>query len=726
MGFHRLQRDILLPALSPARRAILHFDAITYHGTAWLNGTRLGEMGPYVPHEFDLTPHAIAGNNLLALDIVDIAAGPDGEGVAETKVGVHDGWEAYGGIIRDAHIEIRPSAFIDNLRFSYTLAGDYHEAACRARIHVVADQPEQGTIHLVLDDGTRAVATLAQTLAIPAGTSETDMSFTVPTPALWSPESPTCYRISARLVADSGVDEFSCVTGFRSFVVRGNTFELNGKPVVLKGVCRHDMWRDQGFTLTREQMEQDMTRIKALGANFVRLVHYPHHRYVVELADKIGLMVSEEPGFWQVDFAAVPRAVIDVGLRALERTIRRDWNSPSVVAWLLANECWNTAKYIIEGKALCQSLDAWLRPVSHAGPFAHLEFEGMDFITAHPYTHDLAYFQREVEKHGVERPMVFTEWGGKAAGFPQKTDALRWDTVDHFLDLIESGKLAGHCLWSWQDMPQFTRIDAEMCEGILESGVVTQDRKEKTDSVAILARLFQQTRKEPSRPTCVPPGEPPWLANSRFVPVSMQSLAESEMGGKSWRHLEEMMAAHWEHSGCFAAGQWKRTGERLLLWEVPGVRIGDADFVTPKVGHHIRPIAVSPALPELDIPIGMPGRRIHILGNVMLPTGYPANGRLGETVGRYTVHYAGGGKKDVPLRNGHEVAAANLISAATRTNPTAIHAPRILTFVKDAAREHYQFLLYSIPIDGRNVERLSIRLESPDSCLVTLAVSIEV
>jgi beta-galactosidase/beta-glucuronidase len=82
IGSHRLQREVLLPALLPTQRAILHFDAITYHGTVWLNGHRLGEMGPYVPYEFDLTPHAVAGRNSLAVDMVDIAAGPNGEGAA--------------------------------------------------------------------------------------------------------------------------------------------------------------------------------------------------------------------------------------------------------------------------------------------------------------------------------------------------------------------------------------------------------------------------------------------------------------------------------------------------------------------------------------------------------------------------------------------------------------------------------------------------------------------
>src|SRR5205807_2111964 len=114
--------------------------------------------------------------------------------------------------------------------------------------------------------------------------------------------------------------------GFRSFAIRGRMFEWNGKPLVLQGVCRHDMWHEQGFTLTTAQMRQDMVAIKQLGANFVRLVHYPHHRYIVDLAEELGLLVTEEPGFWQVDFDNLPRAQIEAGLATLAATIRRDWN----------------------------------------------------------------------------------------------------------------------------------------------------------------------------------------------------------------------------------------------------------------------------------------------------------------------------------------------------------------------------------------------------------------
>jgi len=60
------------------------------------------------------------------------------------------------------------------------------------------------------------------------------------------------------------------------------------------------MWKEQGFTLLRQQQEQDMRMIKKLGCNFVRLVHYPHDRKIIELADELGLLVSEVSAIWAV------------------------------------------------------------------------------------------------------------------------------------------------------------------------------------------------------------------------------------------------------------------------------------------------------------------------------------------------------------------------------------------------------------------------------------------
>ena len=228
---------------------------------------------------------------------------------------------------------------------------------------------------------------------------------------------------------------------------------------MLNGICRHDLWKDQGYTLTRAQMEQDMRGIKALGANYVRLVHYPHDRHIVDLADELGLLVSEEPGFWGMDFRTMPWSRAELGLKLVEKLVRRDWNAPSVFAWLLGNESHFTVEYLRKGKEMCRRLDPLARPVSIANSMRKedakpiCEQGGMDFFDDHPYTFDIAEFEKIAEFYGSGKPLLFTEWGGRELG---QSEYIMPNTVDHAADMTQKGTLAGHAFWSWQDLPQFT------------------------------------------------------------------------------------------------------------------------------------------------------------------------------------------------------------------------------------------------------------------------------
>ncbi len=358
IGQSTLKREFTLPRLAPGTRAFVHFEAVTYYGRVSVNGVALGAMGPYTPYEFEFTPHAKEGSNSVSLDLADLVPFADGSGTDAIALGMSPGWEASSGIIRDVYVEMRPATFIDNVRLEYELTGDFAEARCTAQVMISSTAPANAevTLRLMRDQVEAAHAT--QTVKLPAWRRDGRVEL----PALrirqlWSPAAPHLYRLEASLKSGDAVDTWACRTGFREFKAAGREFHLNGERCVLHGVCRHDMWKDQGFTLTRAQQRQDMRMIKELSCNFVRLVHYPHDRHIVELADEMGLMVSEEPGYWQVDFHTVSRGELELGYEILERTIRRDWNSPSVVAWMLANECSLTTEFLKEGKRRSNAID---------------------------------------------------------------------------------------------------------------------------------------------------------------------------------------------------------------------------------------------------------------------------------------------------------------------------------------------------------------------------------
>ncbi|PYV24062.1 MAG: hypothetical protein DMG24_12455 [Acidobacteria bacterium] len=730
-GFYRLKREFLLPELSVHERAILHFDAITYFGRPFVNGAEMGTMGPYMSYEFDFTRKAKKGSNTVEVAIADLTPDPSGAGKDELALGVNPGWEAYGGIIRDVYAEVRPAAFIDNVRFGYKLNADYTKAICRAQVMVSSSTDTSGHVEVVLLRGAAVAARAQKTASIPSGSSEVEVSFDLAFPVLWSPEEPNLYELRASLRSDHGEDRWSCRTGFREVLTRGRDFLLNGRRLVLKGVARHDMWKEQGFTLTRQQMEQDMRMIKSFGANFIRQVHYPHHRYLVDCADEYGLLVSEEPGYWGMDFRTMPRTMVELGYRIMERVIRRDWNSPSVFAWLLSNECELTVDALREGKEICNKLDPIGRLVSAANSMPKekakqiFEEARMDFFDQHPYTFNVDDFDKEAVFDGASRPLTFTEWGGKAIG---QSQIVMQNSVDRLLDLVESHRLAGHVFWSWQDMRQYSRMDWEMRDGILESGVVTEGREPRQVPYMELSRLFEGRRHEnqpaAARPIVAPLRWSPWSQKNSLHPVDLRPLVDGAEGTKAWAAFEGSMAAFWSKASM-AEDQWKRTGGKFLLWQGSEVRIAGALFRAPVVNNYVRPIVLLAEKPEVTIPVGLECVRLHILGHVTFPSGFPLMGQEGETVGSYTLQYASGRTREIPLRNGHEVVRSNLVHIATRIDPEATEAQRALVFAKDVAREQYQVLLFSVPVESERLTSLRCRLNGQQQALAIFAVTAE-
>lgn len=729
-GSYALSRRLPPLKLGAQERAILHFEAIALLGRASCNGQALGEMNPYVPYEFDITSLLRERDNTVKVDLVDLVPeGHSGKEAEAVELGVNPGWEAYGGIIRDCWIEVRPSTFIENVRLSYQFEPGLGAAQCTARVWLNSKSPTSGAATITLERAGRVLANIRQD--IPNGQLEFEVAFRVGDLVLWAPETPDLYNLLVKIQTPAGPDEYSCRTGFRDFRAVGSTFELNGKRIILNGVCRHDMWKDQGFTLTRAQMRADMEAIKGLGANYVRLVHYPHDRYIVELADELGLLVSEEPGYWQVDFQKASPGLIGLGLDILEAAIRRDWNAPSVVLWLLANESRVTTAFLSEGKARCRKLDPLRRLVTAANDKRKedikpmFETAGMEFFDQHPYTVNVQQFREIAEFYGAGKPLMFTEWGGKEIG---QAPHIMPHTVDMLLELQAANQLAGTAFWSWQDVPEFSRVDPEMQDGILQSGVVTESREPRSSVAMELRRLFEgkpPAEPEVAKPAVLPLRSVPWAPDNRIEPVSLEALAGTDSQRRSWLACEEILSKYWP-TQPFSQQHWDQTGKRFRLWHDQLLEIAGARFRTSAVDGFARPLVLTPNEPVVTIPVNRICSAIHILGHVSLVGGYPTSAEEGIVAATLELKTGTGTGRSIPIRHGYESAQGNLIFRAGRIDAIATLAQPAVHFVKDAAREHYQFLLYTVPMAGQRLESLTYRLSQEEKApLLILAISTE-
>jgi len=764
-GNYVLNRSFVLPPLTRTKRVFVHFEALAFWGRVAVNGREVGTTsGPYIPAEFECTNLARERRNEIQVHIVDLAPLPDGSGTAEVILGHNPGWEASGGLIRDAWVEIRPASFVTNVRFAYTLGSNLSTCNGQPQVHVSSAESCQGQISVALKRGQTELARATRTVDLKDGDNDCELVFEFKNPSLWSPESPNLYELSVSIETPSSEDLWTCQTGFRDIRTQGRDFLLNGNRIVLNGVCRHDLWPEEGFTLQREQQEQDMRMIKAMGCNFIRLVHYPHDRHIIELADQIGLLVSEEPGFWQVDFATAPRPPVEMGFRILEGAIRRDWNSPSVMIWFISNECTLSESFLREGKERCNRLDPLKRLVAAANDrsakivkplFVAAE---MDFFDQHPYTDDPEEFAEEGAYDGPSKPLIFSEWGGKGVG---QDAPLMKASVDRLISMIETHELSGTAFWSWQDIREYSRIDGEMKDGVLESGVVTEAREPRDAVMRELMRLFELRHQgsepphakprakpnenhdahdtlAPDHPTPLPLRIAPFASGSKFHSVDLQAIADSDRGKRSWRALEAELRSYWA-STRMSRDQWERTGTKFELWKTQEVSIANVIFRSPVVGGHVRPIVLTTDTPEVTIPIGQDCTVLHILGQITFGTGYPLtaapdlsgkmpvakNGHFGDTAAQYALEFADGNSHVLPVRQGIEVAQANRIYGASRIQPIATSAQPVLEYIKDVVREHYQVLLWSIRTDQHRLLSLRCNLASRQGNLAIFAITTE-
>jgi beta-galactosidase/beta-glucuronidase len=236
-GFYTLRRNFMLPPLTAGERVFLHLEGITYCGKLVVNRTPVGELGPYVPHEFELTRSAREANNEIELQMTDLIPWPDGTGKHELAIGVTRGWEAYGGIIRDAWAEIRPASFVENVRLAYQLDEKLESVNLRPRVIIASQNTGSCELNcLLLRDGT-AVAGASRLVQLASGLNEIELSFDLRNVSLWSPDTPNLYELKTSLDTSDSHDTWACRTGFREIRTQGYEFLLNGKRLVLNGAA---------------------------------------------------------------------------------------------------------------------------------------------------------------------------------------------------------------------------------------------------------------------------------------------------------------------------------------------------------------------------------------------------------------------------------------------------------------------------------------------------------
>ena len=676
VGRATFQKDVAIQ-MAAGQRAFLCFDGIAYTGRVWLNGQALGDLLPYIPYRFEVTGRVVDGPNRIRVEVEDITAsyGPTG------------GWEDYGGITRDVYLEVCDAIEIEDVQWLCSFNGDYTAAQCQ--VHVSLDGLTPGVearVSMTLAHNQHTVHQDQQAIRPDDPSATVTFAFGVDHPLLWSPDSPALYDLRVTLEAGGLRDENTIHIGFRELKAVGSRFYLNGQEIFLKGVARHEMWGDhQGFTLTRDQIEQDMRLIKNLGANFVRLVHYPHSKATIDICDRLGLMVTEEPGLWWSDLAN--EAITSKALKVMEHTIRRDRNNASVVAWLLFNECPfpGMPEYLARGKALCNELDP-SRLVSAANCLDPAEAKrifdqtGMDFYTFHPYAYEPNLMAQGL---GTFRgkPCVFTEWGGWL--IMDNTNLMRWfkqAIVEYAHNRDPKPNLAGMSWWQWQDVFQFSRGLPGCINGTLTDGLVDKDRNKKP-MYAVMADYFAAIDNPAPPAFRLEPCGQLIAADETHAVIAVDITGRQQSGQQAAAWEEALNGAKVYHAGEQSPHP-KHVGPLIAQ---PIETLGS--LRTKLSG---RPLILAGDCRRVEIQCGFAARRLYFLGQTTFFDGYPVRGHLGEVAARYVLHYRDGSSQAIDLRNGYEMASASLIARTSRIDPVAANVRRACVLHLDEDWEVYQ------------------------------------
>jgi beta-glucuronidase len=301
----------------PNTRLFVYFGAANYFADVYLNGEKIGQHeGGFTPFNFEITKLVRNTGNFLIIKV-------DNKRRRDAVPTLMTDWWNYGGLTRNVKLVETPATFVHDYviqlqkgsreRISgwVKLAGDKLDQRVTVRI------PEAGISKSFTTDA--------------AGVAVIDFNADL---KLWSPDDPKLYDV----VVEAETDHVRDQIGFRSIETRGTDILLNGRPIFLRGICIHE---EAPFRGGRAYSRADALTLlgwaKELGANFVRLAHYPHNEFIVREADRLGIMVwSEIPVYWTILWENP--ATLDNARNQLSEMIARDKNRAAVVIWSVANE----------------------------------------------------------------------------------------------------------------------------------------------------------------------------------------------------------------------------------------------------------------------------------------------------------------------------------------------------------------------------------------------------
>ena len=485
------RRTFTIPDSWDGRRVLIHFGGVQSGFYVWVNGQKVGySEDSMTPAEFDLTPYIRPGENLLAVEVYRYC---DGSYLED-----QDMWRV-SGIFRDVLLYSTAPVRIGDFAVRTVLDENYQDAELQIKPEFTAydyasvdgymvyaqlyDASGNAVLPEKMSHDVKSILDREFTASIMNKYTPqrgypifARMSATVKNPLKWTAETPDLYTLELSLADPSGeiIENVSCKVGFRDVKITRGQLLVNGKPVRLRGVNRHEWDPRAGHVMNEELMIKDILLMKRANINAVRTAHYPNHPRWYELCDEYGLYVMDEANIETHGVRGWLASQPDWYASFLDRAIsmaERDKNFPSVIIWSMGNESGYGPNFA--------AISGWLkefdptRPIHNEGAQDPVKDPwAVDMISRfYPRTMDEYLNPQSEGKEAEERPEN-ARWE-RLLSIAQRTNDDRpvltseyahsmgnalGNFQDYWNEIYSNDRMLGGFIWDWADMGIYKKL----------------------------------------------------------------------------------------------------------------------------------------------------------------------------------------------------------------------------------------------------------------------------
>lgn len=445
-GYYK--REFFITKEPTRNQQILRFEGVDCTYKVWINNRYVGySTGSRLPAEFDISNLTVTGRNVIQVQVIQWSA--------MSYIEDQDMWWL-SGIFRDVYIFDRPRGSIKDVFIKAGLVNNYQDGQLEVSLVVdLEDNPQKKYLEIeLLNKGNETAVYRSEKLPIESNQLiETTMIKEI---LSWTAETPNLYILLIKLFDDGQLTQvIPQKIGFRNVELKDGLIQINGQPIMFKGVNRHDWHPTLGRAVPYSDMEKDVKMMKEFNLNAVRTAHYPNDPRFYSLCDEYGLYVIDETDLETHGMEIVERRdelsdCLDwqsAYLDRIERMVERDKNHPSIIIWSLGNESGYGQNHLAMSK-WAKNRDE-TRLIHYEGETRHIFENQLDRLNEAADMYSTMYtavkdMKEAGERSELSQPHILCEFGHAMGNGPG-------GFKEYFDTFYQYPRLQGGFVWEWID-----------------------------------------------------------------------------------------------------------------------------------------------------------------------------------------------------------------------------------------------------------------------------------